>query len=82
MVTEQGRFNLQDVADAPPGAVDAAGLNPAPLAASANATATASAGLPLDFKLGVTKLSNGRIGFTDRFVPRLQRGADRTQRPA
>ncbi len=70
VVTERGRFNLQDVADAPPGAVDVVGLNPAPLAASASApaTATASAGLPLDFKLGVTKLSNGRIDFTDRFV--------------
>lgn len=73
VVTEQGRFNLQHVAAAPEGTAGATGAsdwNAAPLAASAPATATAStsAGLPLDLKLGITKLSNGRIDFTDRFV--------------
>ena len=43
-------------------------MNATSQAASAPATRTASAGLPLDLKLGITKLSNGRIDFTDRFV--------------
>ena len=76
VVTEQGRFNLQDVAAAPDGAASATAPSAAPAAAnaatsaptSAPTRATASAGLPLDLKLGVTKLSNGRIDFTDRFV--------------
>ena len=74
VVTEQRRFNLQDVAAAPAGAAGVSHLNAAPLPASAPATATAtatttdSAGLPLDLKLGIAKLSNGRIDFTDRFV--------------
>ena len=73
VVTEQGRFNLQEVAAVPEDAASAAGasaLNAAPLATSAPAavSATASAGLPLDLKLGITKLSNGRIDFTDRFI--------------
>ncbi len=66
VITEQGRFNLQDVA-----AADAA---PATAAAGAVATtpgATAAAadpGLPIDLVLGQTTLRNGRIDFSDRFV--------------
>ena len=82
VITEQGRFNLQDVAAAPAGAASAAsgGADNAspPNAASASASAAAPAsapavvaadsGLPLDLRLGITKLTNGRIDFTDRFV--------------
>jgi hypothetical protein len=81
VITEEGRFNLRDVAAAPGRAASAgaAGTTAAPeasavaSAASAPATTTADAGgpgagLPLDLKLGVTTLTNGRIDFTDRFV--------------
>ena len=72
VVTEQGRFNLQDVAGAPAGAASAAGASeaaaPAPVASAASAPATADAGLPIDLKLGPTILRNGRIDYTDRFV--------------
>ncbi len=87
VITEQGRFNLQDVG-APAGATPAA---PATLTASAApATLTASAAsaapaasaaspasvaasaepapLPLDIKVGITRLANGRVDFSDRFV--------------
>ena len=76
VITEQGRFNLQDVgaaapADAasspqaadPPRAIAAS----AP-AASASGAAGAPQGLPIDLQLGPTRLVNGRVDFTDRFV--------------
>ncbi|MES3013589.1 MAG: DUF748 domain-containing protein [Pseudomonadota bacterium] len=81
VITEQGRFNLQDVAAAPPGAlppgaaasapltiVDAPKVAVAPAAASAAPPADAGGELPLDLKIGATQLTNGRIDFTDRFV--------------
>jgi uncharacterized protein involved in outer membrane biogenesis len=84
VITEEGRFNLRDVAAAPAGAASAgAATSAAPEAASAasasattaTATATATAdaggpgsGLPLDLKLGVSTLTNGRIDFTDRLI--------------
>jgi uncharacterized protein involved in outer membrane biogenesis len=93
IVTEQGRFNLQDVTGRPAPVVGAAGAasgadagRPAvvEVAAAASAasspaddavpaapvttTANASAGLPIDIKIGPTKLTNGRIDFTDHFV--------------
>lgn len=55
VITEDGRFNLRDVAAAP-----------APEAA-ASAPTTAS-GLPLEIAIGGVRLSNGRVDFTDRFV--------------
>ena len=70
VITEQGRFNLQDAggAPAPPGAAsvpsNAASAAPA-VAASASAPA---AGLPLDIQIGATKLTNGKVDFSDRFV--------------
>ena len=77
VITEQGRFNLQDVAAAPP-ATAASGPEaaastapPAPVAASAPtpaASATPGSGLPIDLAIGGTRLVNGRIDFTDRFV--------------
>ena len=71
VITEQGRFNLQDVgaAPAPAGAVNvspagAASTPPAPAAAAS----APEAGLPLDIRIGATKLSNGKVDFSDRFV--------------
>ncbi len=82
VITEQGRFNLQDVAGAPtsaeaPAAGATATATPAAVtaakagsAATATATATAADGgkLPIRLSLGATRLVNGRIDFTDRFV--------------
>lgn len=89
VITEQGRFNLQDVAAAPasaasaPGNTDvAAGAAPTPVtalppaasaaaaaaAAASAGAATAGGGPPLDFGIGKTRLVNGRVDFTDRFV--------------
>jgi hypothetical protein len=59
IVTEQGRFNLQDVAGAPAAAASA----PAPAAPAASA-----AELPLDLSVGATRLVQGRVDFTDRFI--------------
>ena len=66
VITEQGRFNLQDVTAAPPSAAAAS----APVAASsaARAPATAEPGLPLDIRVGATKLNNGKVDFSDHFV--------------
>ena len=81
VITEQGRFNLQDVAapgaaaSAPAGAASAAApagavavaRGPA-AAASAPGGAPAGGELPLDLVVGGTRLVNGRVDFTDRFV--------------
>ena len=91
VITDQGRFNLQDVAGARGGALTPSVGASAPLAiadapradapradlpradaprAAAPASAPAGAGgsPPLDLKIGATRLTNGRIDFTDRFV--------------
>ena len=78
VITDQGRFNLQDVAAAPPGALPPGAAASAPLtivdapkpnvAASPTPPITAEAELPIDLKIGTTQLTNGRIDFTDRFV--------------
>ena len=78
VITDQGRFNLQDVAAAPgalpPGAAASAPLtivdapNPSVAASAAPPLADDGGGLPLDLKIGATKLTNGRVDFTDRFV--------------
>jgi hypothetical protein len=57
VITEDGRFNLQDVGPAPTTAPGAA--------ASAPAKATE---LPIDLTIAATRLSNGRVDFTDRFI--------------
>ena len=63
VITEQGRLNLQDVGAAPAAAASA------PIAAASSAAAaTPEAGLPLDIRIGATKLSNGKVDFSDRFV--------------
>ena len=64
VITEQGRFNLQDMAATPP-----AGSASAPAAAAASApAAVADSGLPIDLVLGQTVLRNGRVDFSDRFI--------------
>ncbi|MEP7296228.1 MAG: DUF748 domain-containing protein [Burkholderiales bacterium] len=76
VITEQGRFNLQDVAGAPGAAAsappaEAAASAPAaaePAASAARAPAADTAPLPIDIKVGVTKLINGRVDFSDHFV--------------
>ncbi len=72
IVTEQGRFNLQDVAAAPAGAASAPPAPAAPAAPPAAAASAASAppgnSLPIDVRIGATKLNNGKVDFSDRFV--------------
>jgi pyruvate/2-oxoglutarate dehydrogenase complex dihydrolipoamide acyltransferase (E2) component len=78
VITEQGRFNLQDVAAAPADAASApasAASAPAVVAAAPASAAPASggaaatgAGLPIDLELGQTTLRNGRVDFSDRFI--------------
>ena len=65
VITEQGRFNLRDVAAAPGAAASAPAAVPA--APSASAPAPGS-GLPLDISIGGTQLVNGKVDFTDRFI--------------
>ena len=77
VITEQGRFNLQDVTAAPAGAASApapegAASESRPVASAASAPAPAAAPeaapLPIDIQVGVTKLVNGRVDFSDHFV--------------
>ena len=88
VVTEQGRFNLRDVAGpepaasapaavgsaassaaaAPPASAPPAAAPVAASAASGAASAPTDAGLPIDVRIGATKLINGKVDFSDRFV--------------
>ncbi|MDT7837342.1 DUF748 domain-containing protein [Aquabacterium sp. OR-4] len=89
VITEDGRFNLRDMAAAPDGATAAAPAAPAaasaePAAANAapaasaasNAAATPptppasapAAAFPIALEVGATRLVNGRVDFTDRFI--------------
>ena len=80
VITDQGHFNLQDVAAAPPGALPPGAAASAPLtivdapkpapgaSAPAPTPVEAGGGLPIELKIGATRLTNGRIDFTDRFV--------------
>jgi len=79
VITEDGRFNLRDVAAAPKSA-DAAASPPSPSPSPAPAPAAASApaaaasapaapsGLPIDISVGGVRLANGKVDFTDRFI--------------
>lgn len=71
VITEEGRFNLRDVAAAPK-PVDTAASAPPPSAPPAPAAAasapTAAAGLPIDISVGGVRLTNGKVDFTDRFI--------------
>ena len=69
VITEQGRFNQQDVAPADPAAAAPAAESASASAASAAASAAvASAPIGPDISIGATRLTNGRVDFTDRFV--------------
>lgn len=68
VITEQGRFNLQDVAGAPAAAASAPAIAASTPAPAASAPTAAHAGLPLDLSVGATRLVQGRIDFTDRFI--------------
>jgi uncharacterized protein involved in outer membrane biogenesis len=63
VITEQGSFNLRDVAAAPGTAASAPKAAPA-----AAASAPAGGGLPIDISIGGTRLVNGKVDFTDRFI--------------
>ena len=74
VITEQGRFNLQDLAGAPADATlapGAAASAPAAIATTSAASAAAAApegGLPIDIRIGATRLNNGRVDFADHFI--------------
>lgn len=65
VITEDGRFNLQDVGPAPAPAADSASASAPATPASAPVPA---AELPVDLTLTATRLRNGRVDFTDRFI--------------
>ena len=65
VITEQGRFNLQDLG---PPAAPASALSAASAASAATPAEAAPAGLPLDFSIGATRLSDGRIDFSDHYI--------------
>ncbi|MDZ7857974.1 DUF748 domain-containing protein [Sphaerotilus sp.] len=68
VITEDGRFNLQDVGPAPSPAASAVS-EPAASAPPVPASAPAKADeLTVDLTITATRLSNGRVDFTDRFV--------------
>lgn len=88
VITEDGRFNLQDVsasrtaapaapagstasASAPaavPMPTPAEAASPAASAASATVATTDPPASPLQLSIGTTKLTNGRVDFSDHFV--------------
>jgi uncharacterized protein involved in outer membrane biogenesis len=72
MITEDGRFNLKDVGASRPAGQDAAPAAPTasapPPPASAPAAVAPAPELPVDLSLGGTRLSRGRVDFTDRFI--------------
>ena len=73
VITEQGRFNLQDVAAADAGAAGPANAASSPKPAGpptppASAASAPAADFPIDLAVGGTVLRNGRVDFTDRFV--------------
>ncbi len=66
-ITEEGRFNLQNVAassDSPSPTAEAA----APAASGAAASGSRWSNLPVQLVLGEVQLSNGQVDFEDRFV--------------
>jgi hypothetical protein len=71
VITEDGRFNLRDVAAAPkadiaaPAAVASA---PTPAASAPTTPAPPGSGLPIDLNIGGVRLANGKVDFTDRFI--------------
>lgn len=82
IVTEQGRFNLQNAEPAvaaPSAEAGAASApRPSPPPAAASAAPPAASGPAFELSVGGTQLINGRIDFSDRFV-RPNYSADLTQ---
>jgi hypothetical protein len=76
VITEEGRFNLRDVAGPRVAAASASVVPlstaqapvPASAASDAMASTTTSDGLPLRFSLGGVKLINATVDFADRFI--------------
>jgi uncharacterized protein involved in outer membrane biogenesis len=72
VVTEQGRFNLQDIGAASPAdaasAPAAAAAASVPAAVASEPASAASAPLPIVVTVGGIKLVNARVDYTDRFV--------------
>ena len=68
VITEQGRFNLQDMGAAPAGAASGASAAASAAPGVAAGASAAAAGLPLDIRIGATTLTNGKVDFSDRFV--------------
>ena len=84
VITEEGRFNLQDMsasraaapgdaASAPvatqaPPAPSAVTASPAASAASGVAAIAATPATPMQLSIGATQLANGRVDFSDHFV--------------
>jgi uncharacterized protein involved in outer membrane biogenesis len=80
VITEDGRFNLRDVAAAPkaetgaassPGAAAVAASSPTPAASAPAAPGAPGApgqDLPIDIRIGGVRLANGKVDFTDRFI--------------
>lgn len=72
VITEQGRFNLRDVAAPPEGAASAPVASPplatAPAASSVAPTPAGSAPLPVAVSVASTRIVNGKVDFTDRFI--------------
>ncbi|WP_338413956.1 DUF748 domain-containing protein [uncultured Sphaerotilus sp.] len=71
VITEDGRFNLQDVGASPDAAASApaaAASGAAPAASAAVAAASASTDPPVDLTISATRISRGTVDFTDRFI--------------
>jgi uncharacterized protein involved in outer membrane biogenesis len=76
VITEDGRFNLRDVAAAPKGdngaaapvATASAVVVAAPAPVLAASAATPGSELPIHIVVGSVRLGNGRVDFTDRFI--------------
>jgi Domain of Unknown Function (DUF748) len=66
VITEDGRFNLRDVAAAPKSESKAAAA--AAASAPAPAASAPGSGLPIDISIGGVRLANGKVDFTDRFI--------------
>ena len=66
VITDQGRFNLQDVAAAPAAGASAPAAD---VPASAASAATVPEAPPaFGIRIGATRLTNGKVDFTDHFI--------------
>jgi Domain of Unknown Function (DUF748) len=65
VITEDGSFNLRDVAAPPKAGIAVSAQAPAP---AASAATTPGQGLPIDIRIGGVRLAGGKVDFTDRFI--------------